>query len=263
MNKTRPSEACFTHGTCNDKMTLGVLPTAFPLGGGRSHLFASSEIQPHLLTKGIDYNINDAFTFIDYVERSSVSSFPVVDGFVATVVPLDKLVPYIPVAMAQKIARYHDIPLGSHVPKRFISSYFANHNSECVACLSYCSIFKSTGFYKSQEKTGLKQSSSHSQKVPKLSSDDAHQSLSEELGSSSFVVDKNVSHVKDDGLPFPPPPLSHALAHTIIEGFCNDSSPESFEEAGCAVCGQLTPCSQLTPLKNVKHMLKVGCERSN
>ena len=44
---------------------------------------------------------------------------------------------------------------------------------------------------------------------------------------------------------FPPDPPLMRLQHTIISDFCQDISPNKFVEAGCAVCGRLTPVSQL------------------
>ncbi|KAF8875569.1 hypothetical protein BD779DRAFT_1450043, partial [Infundibulicybe gibba] len=46
--------------------------------------------------------------------------------------------------------------------------------------------------------------------------------------------------VLGDTSKFPPSPLTKELAASIVAGFCRDSSPECFEESGCAVCGQLT-----------------------
>jgi len=50
---------------------------------------------------------------------------------------------------------------------------------------------------------------------------------------------------------FPPRPASDRLVHRIISGFCKDTSPSHFEEAGCAICGQLTLLSELKSLKDV------------
>jgi hypothetical protein len=36
---------------------------------------------------------------------------------------------------------------------------------------------------------------------------------------------------------FPPAPPSAKLCQNIISEFCADTSPDIFEEAGCAVCG--------------------------
>jgi hypothetical protein len=41
--------------------------------------------------------------------------------------------------------------------------------------------------------------------------------------------------------PFPPKPAPKSLVETIVRDFCLDCSPESFQESGCAVCGQLVP----------------------
>ena len=40
--------------------------------------------------------------------------------------------------------------------------------------------------------------------------------------------------------------------HKIISGFCNDTHPSKFEEAGCAVCGQLVVLTKLTKLTDLK-----------
>jgi len=50
---------------------------------------------------------------------------------------------------------------------------------------------------------------------------------------------------------FPPRPASDHLIHHIISGFCNDTNPSQFEEAGCAVCGQLTLLSELKAFNEV------------
>ncbi|KAF8871879.1 hypothetical protein BD779DRAFT_1453399, partial [Infundibulicybe gibba] len=47
---------------------------------------------------------------------------------------------------------------------------------------------------------------------------------------------------------FPPEPLSKLTTAKIISGFTADSSPNKFEEAGCAVCGQLVPLRELSAL---------------
>ena len=64
---------------------------------------------------------------------------------------------------------------------------------------------------------------------------------------------------------FPPSPPSNRLMHKIITGFCNDTHPSKFEEAGCAICGQLVVMSDLIELANVKcsldPLVRVGVTR--
>jgi hypothetical protein len=56
---------------------------------------------------------------------------------------------------------------------------------------------------------------------------------------------------------FPPPPVDKILSHKIIEAACSKLKPESFEEKGCAVCGQLVPISLLSRLSAVKSYLHI------
>ncbi|KAK0432705.1 hypothetical protein EV421DRAFT_1893120 [Armillaria borealis] len=58
-------------------------------------------------------------------------------------------------------------------------------------------------------------------------------------------------------LAFPPKPLDEKLSHMIISDFCAASAPEEFKEAGCAVCGQLTPLKKLSSIWHIKHFLHI------
>ncbi|KAF8219625.1 hypothetical protein L208DRAFT_1338873, partial [Tricholoma matsutake] len=60
-----------------------------------------------------------------------------------------------------------------------------------------------------------------------------------------------------DGTPpaFPPNPLLKNLSHSAITGFCEDISPSIFQEASCAVCGQLTQHRHLSKLNKIKKLL--------
>ena len=51
---------------------------------------------------------------------------------------------------------------------------------------------------------------------------------------------------------FPPVPPKNKLLHKIITGFCADTHPSQFEEAGCAVCGILISKKNLIVLKDVQ-----------
>ncbi|KAF8230122.1 hypothetical protein L208DRAFT_1283390, partial [Tricholoma matsutake] len=56
---------------------------------------------------------------------------------------------------------------------------------------------------------------------------------------------------------FPPLPPADVLSQEIIANFCACSSPDSLEEAGCAICGQLVCMYQLSKLKSIKNLLHV------
>ncbi|KAJ7123843.1 hypothetical protein C8R43DRAFT_1098972 [Mycena crocata] len=50
------------------------------------------------------------------------------------------------------------------------------------------------------------------------------------------------------GTEFPPKPADELTLHRILTKSSESVQPDHFIEAGCAVCGQLTPMSDLTPL---------------
>ena len=58
---------------------------------------------------------------------------------------------------------------------------------------------------------------------------------------------------------FPSAPPSAKLCQNIMADFCADTSPKLFEEAGCAVCGKLTPNCEMEQLSEVENinLLKV------
>ena len=70
-------------------------------------------------------------------------------------------------------------------------------------------------------------------------------------GKSSRVA-RNSKYYVQESNKFPPSPSSKRLMHKIISGFCNDTHPGKFEEAGCAVCGQLVIMTKLIKLTDVK-----------
>jgi len=57
----------------------------------------------------------------------------------------------------------------------------------------------------------------------------------------------------------PPNPPSTQLCQSIISDYCVDTSPEVFEEAGCAVCGKLTAICEMEEISEVEniHLLKI------
>ena len=70
-------------------------------------------------------------------------------------------------------------------------------------------------------------------------------------GKASKVARNNKYYVREN-VKFPPSPPSRRLMHKIISGFCSDTHPSKFEEAGCAVCGQLVVMTNLRKLTSVK-----------
>jgi hypothetical protein len=224
-----------THGMRRGSHTSSTVTTNkfAPIGGGRSHVFSSDDIFPFVLDGGGDISPASVFGFVDHVDDTGLLPYPVKQDFVHVNIPLPYLIPHLPVRLIHKIARIHHIPFGSHEPKKDLLLHFENHN--CVSCHSYVSVFSVMmgPLFKDRIRKQLHVPKPHAK--------------------NQMTEDTGAGHV----YPFPPPPLSPDLSRSIITDFCNDSLPSRFEEAGCAVCGELIPIHNLSRLKSVKGMLKI------
>lgn len=82
----------------------------------------------------------------------------------------------------------------------------------------------------------------------------------------TVLVEKR-SNIKNDGArkeeifdqpsKFPPDPPSSALLESITKGFCKDTAPENLIEAGCTVCGRLSPIDNMVLLDEINCDLSV------
>ena len=89
-------------------------------------------------------------------------------------------------------------------------------------------------------------------------------SQSEYQESHKKISHKHYWSKKDVKFPLDPP--SAELCENIVSDFCADTSPGVFEEAGCAVCGKLTPICEMEDLyevENINLLKSDGITRKN
>ena len=123
----------------------------------------------------------------------------------------------------RRMASLHNIHYRQKDRKPVLKDLFTKH--QCDVCEQYASIFENCG-----AKKGLPTA-------------------------TEGVKTVHISEHEPDNR-FPPAPPSRQLVEQIVNDFCADTSPSTFEESGCAVCGQLTPYSELIPVANC------GCDLS-
>jgi len=137
----KQSEVCcryFTATNTQPEMPDNKVGITAPVGGGRPHVFLSEAILPYLINQDNNVDSSTKFLFIDHVDNAGLASLST-EQYVCTNVPLPNIIPHIPIYMIQKIAQLHHIAIGSHVPKKNMLAYFANHN--CTDCNQYFSVF--------------------------------------------------------------------------------------------------------------------------
>jgi Helitron helicase-like domain at N-terminus/PIF1-like helicase len=219
----------------------------FPQGGGFRYELQFDAIEPYLLTGCDGMSEENVFVFVDHVDSIGQLSYPADKCFVHVSIPLESMVPFLPVKMVLKIAKLHHMSLGSHVPKSEIIRSFDGHS--CASCNLYHSVFavvaskSKTKSLKGKNRVQAFRSHLNYDK-PSLDSSDAAEVL--------FPLDPMLEPVN-----YPPPPFNDAHSRKIISNFCAKSDKTLIEEAGCSVCGQLVPTAQLTRLKAVKNLLNV------
>ncbi|KAF8231098.1 hypothetical protein L208DRAFT_1278787 [Tricholoma matsutake] len=171
-----------------------------------------------------DWNAN--LYFVDHIDSTGLCQYPTSEGFAHVHIPLQQLIPMLTNKNIHKISKIHKMQVGSHISKASMCQNFDFHN--CVSCNLYVSVFQKT---KTQT-----------------------QKPEAEIRPETLVYEGEVSQQKTI---FPPEPLNEKVIHQVLDDFGKDSQPKMLQEAGCAVCGKLTPIIQLSKLNAVKNLLHI------
>src|SRR5882762_8668098 len=166
-------------------------------------------------------------------------------------VPLSILAPKMTMKYIKDLAVLHKIYIPSKTSVKNAQILLQDH--DCHECVSNISSF---------EPHKVQSNAQRQQKWYKnLELDEKTTYLAEKAKykTSSKYQDKNrVKHKTDywskKEVMFPPAPLSADLGQQIVSDFCADTSPEVFEETGCAVCGKLTPVCEMEELSDVENL---------
>jgi hypothetical protein len=224
-------------------------------GGGRQ-TFAGSMLKPHVVKKPDNYIIGmkSRYTFeFQCLEDELGSVLDRNPDCVAAKLPLYLILPQITRQELIQLSKLH----GIWIPTRFSAAackfLFADHN--CDKCLNILTIFRCI----EQVPDGtLDTPGSHRNSVT------AKYISRERSNRTSFTMAELVRKLKtrrrtERGLlqdtEFPPKALSFRQIHRLITKMCVGMEPKKFLEAGCAVCGCLTPLVELGPLQELMPFL--------
>jgi hypothetical protein len=170
--------------------------------------------------------------------------------FIHAKIPLHELTPHLTIATLKKIARLHGSVPGSHSNKKSLQDMLHNHS--CPRCNVLVTVFSietpKPNHIRVQQHRARKQKKSESGATPVIQAVPKIQSYSSDCSDEPVY-------------PFPPVPLTAALAGEIVAGACQRMSRSKIEEGGCAVCGELVPIEQLSihrlkAINNHLHVLK-------
>jgi len=235
-----------------DKMSLcDVVPTMH-IGGGRVPLFKLEELLPHIDLSGKHLHPGSSLKFVGHKHKNVVESlYKDLDDHIYGNVPPHMFLPNLTLKDAKSIAKSHGLHVQRKAKADDIATLFVGHL--CGSCDTHISVFalhvvksgsaRSKKWYDGLDESGKKKKS------------DKNREWQRDVGKSDIQRCKEATRKKEKRNAeklkphqFPPSPPSNNLQETVAREWCQDMSPDEFMEGGCAVCGQLTPVSQLSKL---------------
>jgi hypothetical protein len=145
-------------------------------------------------------------------------------------IPLGSIANILTTTQANEVAKEHNLHILSRKPLAEKQAAIKSH-----VCTKVCN--ERITIFKAVDKNQKAQKHQSKEKVKNVIISQP------KVGRKSWAKPKRAIanhkyHIKNN-VQFPPSPPSNRLMHKIISGFCDDTHPSKFEEAGCAVCGQL------------------------
>ena len=212
-------------------------------GGGKALLFSSNELLPYT---SVDLH-HQQYQFLQCIKKDNKQVLDSGEGNVLCSVPLDVLVPKLTLKSAKEVANLHHMYMPSKILLRNAQILLENH--KCETCPDILTVFKpyhvvsnaeyqQTWYQKNKEKCA----EYDKQRTSKSEYQESHKKSSQKY------------HQSKKDVKFPPAPPPTELCQKIVSDFCTDTSPHVFEEAGCAVCGKLTPICDMEELSEVENL---------
>ena len=218
-------------------------------GGSPSPIFSYNFLEPYFInTDKSDFDPLTKFQYVDHVEVVGLQAYPKGE-YIHTNIPITFLLQIIPLTKARKIASMHGISAGSRCNADQLQKCSENHS--CFLCSTHLTVF-------APQKKPAQTTCERSIKFRKLCKvTDERVERKALLSSQMPKVDSKNDSDTVEAAKYPPKPIDNDLTYAILSNACNRMLPESFEEAGCAVCGELKPFKSLSRLKNIKNLLHI------
>ena len=224
------------------------------LGGGACPVYSLAQLSKHLVAGSLEQGKDYVFRYVAHVDAVGLLEYSPL-AYIHCKMPLEELLPMLPVVHARKIATLHGSAPGSRCTQKHLLTCIENHS--CLRCDSYYTVFSA------EESNRKKQASKHAAKYKaskKLDATVASKPAATVVSKpAAMVVSKPAATVasKPATYDFPPEPADAILTNTILSKACEKMQPKYLQEGGCAVCGELKPIRELSRLKGIKNILSV------
>ncbi|PPR07612.1 hypothetical protein CVT24_004165 [Panaeolus cyanescens] len=247
-SRFKPSAFCFATQRLQHihYMTLSVLALALcvidtstqsstPVGGdGKPQIIGHSTIRDHLINPVDASDVERRYRFVDHIPPDEVEKYQA-EEFVILKPHVAELSRMLTLTASRGIAKTHGMHIKARATGKEMRDIMASHH--CSKCETHVTVFIKLLSEKELNKNRVNSHrSSKKASPPSFSTCDA---VNDEI--------------------FPPHPVDNCTRDQVINSACKRMSPSSFEESGCAVCGELHPISKLSKLKHVKKHLDILC----
>lgn len=247
-------------------------------GGSKIKLLDYDFLKPYVQGEYVPTNQQHKYKFVTYAKINEVNQY-LSTMTITCDIPLKVLFNNITLETAREIAAIHGISAGSRCSLQLLLSHLDNHFcSDCLDNVSVFSIEKSqsekntmkVAQYRGKQKELAAQSVQCDQKPMMLSETplkETQKTYNNQSPNQSLDVKNNKNKLQNKNKQkkkietemeielFPPEPFNMDLFQKINNNVCKKMS--TFEEEGCAVCGQLTSTKELSRLKHVKKLLDI------
>ena len=238
----------------NTKSTTGFF------GGGRSARTDYEFLKPYVVSMEIQLKNPDEFSYV-YGSHCTIDNAmqeiqTTGEAQLVCNIPLALVANILTSTQANEVAKEHNVPVSRMSvaeKRRAVESHICTRS-----CNRHVTLFKPV---KRSEKS-IRQKKNCGTKVREIKN---HPKVGKKSwGKKARAVTNHKYYVREN-IKFPPLPPSKRLMHKIITGFCNDTHLSKFEEAGCAVCGQLLVMTKLIKLTDIKcsldPLVRIGVTR--
>ena len=211
------------------------------LGGGAGRTYSLAQLNEHLVVGSLKQEKDSVFRYVAHVDDVGLLKYPF-PAYIHCRMPIETLLPMLPVTHARKISTLHGLSPGSRCTQKHLLMCVENHS--CLRCSSYFTVF-------SVEESPRKLSSKRAAKYK------ASTKISAKNDDAPVASDRSTDFKLGPTSSFPPEPADASLTNTILSKACKKMQPKYIQEGGCAVCGELKPDRELSRLKGIKNMLSV------
>src|SRR6201987_2870563 len=224
-------------------------PSSMLLGGGRNELFSLEELKPYICDNNNNYSVNSGAVYRFHTYSAQQHTRISVENSLVCKLPLSVLVDRLIVVNLKLVAAAHGLYIQSRVSQNEIIDILKNHH--CGACPEHVS-----EFLPAKSAAQLRRIKNYHAVKQYRSKNTKNTTTIERPATPRAKKSKDICNISESES-FPPCTPKLSLTHKIVHDWCSDMAVDSFEETGCAICGEITLKSKSSNIQEAALNLEI------